>query len=74
MMKKIKKRARRSIRANKEIIFSYKRPEILMRYMTEQGEILPRIESNLTAKQQRQLSTAVKRSRILALTPFTQVL
>lgn len=74
MQKKIKKKARKNIRANASLTFSYKQPDLLLRYMTEQGEILPRIETNLTAKQQRQLSTAVKRARFLALVPFTQVL
>lgn len=74
MQKKIKKRARKNIKANIHLTFSYKQPELLLRYMTEQGEILPRTETNLTAKQQRQLSTAVKRARFLAMVPFTQVL
>ncbi len=74
MQRKIKKRTRKSIKANVHLTFSYKQPDLLTRYMTEQGEILPRVETNLTAKQQRQLATAVKRARHLAMVPFTQVL
>lgn len=51
---------------------SYKQSDILAHYVTEQGHILPRQVSGLTAKQQRQLAREVKRARHLALLPFTQ--
>ena len=41
------------------------------RYVTDRGKIVPRRISGLCAKHQRQLTTAVKRSRHLALLPFT---
>jgi small subunit ribosomal protein S18 len=53
---------------------TYKNVGLLRRLVTEQGAILPREESGLTQKQQRKLSTAVKRARHLALLPFTQTL
>ncbi|NIP27331.1 MAG: 30S ribosomal protein S18 [Phycisphaerae bacterium] len=44
--------------------------KLLVRYLTEQGKIVPRRTSGNTAKQQRQLATAIKRARHLALLPF----
>ena len=48
----------------------YKDPEFLMRFLNNQGKILPRRMTGLTAKQQRDLTLAVKRARIVALLPF----
>lgn len=48
----------------------YKDVELLRKFITERGKILPRRITGLTAKQQRDLTTAVKRARILALLPF----
>lgn len=48
----------------------YKDIDLLKRYLNEQGKILPRRITNVTAKFQRQLTRAVKRARHLALLPF----
>ncbi|MDA0378672.1 MAG: 30S ribosomal protein S18 [Bacteroidetes bacterium] len=48
----------------------YKDTELLKRYHNEQGKILPRRITNVSAKFQRQLTRAVKRARHLALIPF----
>ena len=48
----------------------YKNTELLLRYLNEQGKILPRRITNISAKQQRQLTRAIKRARHLALLPF----
>ena len=40
------------------------------RYVTERGKIVPRRISGNCAKHQRQLTTAIKRARIIALLPF----
>jgi small subunit ribosomal protein S18 len=48
----------------------YKDVDLLRRFITERGKILPRRITGLTAKQQRQLTQSVKRARILALLPF----
>jgi small subunit ribosomal protein S18 len=48
----------------------YKDVDLLRRFITERGKILPRRITGLTAKQQRDLTQAVKRARILALLPF----
>jgi len=44
--------------------------KLLVRYLTEQGKIVPRRTSGNTPQQQRQLSIAIKRARHLALLPF----
>jgi small subunit ribosomal protein S18 len=48
----------------------YKDVELLRKFITERGKILPRRITGLTAKQQRDLTMAIKRARILALLPF----
>jgi len=49
----------------------YKDTARLKRYITERGKILPRRISGNCAAHQRQLTTAIKRARIMALLPFT---
>ena len=48
----------------------YKDVDLLKKLITERGKILPRRLTGLTAKQQRDLTNAVKRARIVALLPF----
>jgi small subunit ribosomal protein S18 len=48
----------------------YKEVDLLRKFITERGKILPRRITGLTAKQQRDLTTAVKRARMIALLPF----
>ena len=48
----------------------YKDVDLLRKFITERGKILPRRITGLTAKQQRALTVAINRARILALLPF----
>ncbi len=48
----------------------YKDLDLLKRFVNEQGKILPRRITGLSAKYQRQLTRAIKRARHLALLPF----
>ena len=48
----------------------YKEIARLRRYINERGKILPRRMSGTCAKHQRQLSTAIKRARTIALLPY----
>jgi len=48
----------------------HKDVELLKKFVTERGKILPRRITGLTAKQQRQLTFAIKRARILGLLHF----
>jgi len=49
----------------------YKQAEALRRFITDEGKIRPRRQTGTCAKHQRQLSRAIKRSRHVALLPFT---
>lgn len=49
----------------------YKDVAKLRRFVTERGKILPRRISGNCAKHQRQMTTAIKRARNVALLPFT---
>jgi small subunit ribosomal protein S18 len=48
----------------------YKDDRMLRRYLTERGKIIPRRVTGVCARHQRQLTTAIKRGRVLALLPF----
>lgn len=49
----------------------YKDTARLRRYISERGKIMPRRISGNCAKHQRQVTLAIKRSRHVALLPFT---
>ena len=49
----------------------YKDLETLKAYVSETGKIVPSRITGTKAKYQRQLSTAVKRARYIALLPYT---
>ena len=49
----------------------YKDLETLKQYVSETGKIVPSHITGTKAKYQRQMATAVKRSRYLALLPYT---
>ncbi|MGR6871013.1 30S ribosomal protein S18 [Pseudomonas sp. HK3] len=49
----------------------YKDLEVLKGYVTETGKIVPSRITGTKAKYQRQLATAIKRSRYVALLPYT---
>ena len=49
----------------------YKDLDTLKQYVSETGKILPSRITGTKAKYQRQLATAVKRARYLALLPYT---
>jgi small subunit ribosomal protein S18 len=48
----------------------YKDLNLLKNYVTETGKIVPSRISGTNARYQRQLSTAIKRARYLALIPY----
>lgn len=48
----------------------YKDPNFLLKFVNEQGRILPRRLTGTSLKYQRALSIAIKRARHLALLPF----
>ncbi|MDR2095802.1 MAG: 30S ribosomal protein S18 [Treponema sp.] len=48
----------------------YKESDVLRRFITERGKILPRRITGTCAKHQRALALAIKQARIIALLPF----
>lgn len=57
--------------ADKVVSIDYKDVPKLRKFITERGKILPRRISGTCAKHQRTLTEAIKRSRNIALLPFT---
>lgn len=50
----------------------YKDVDLLKKYVSDRGKILPRRVTGTTAKYQRKLAIAIKRARHMALLPFAQ--
>src|SRR5690606_8302658 len=48
----------------------YKDPDYLLKFVNEQGKILPRRLTGTSLKYQRKVSVAIKRARHLALMPY----
>jgi len=53
------------------LVIDYKYPDVLKRFVTERGKIIPRRISGATAKQQRQIALAVKQARFLGLLHYS---
>ncbi len=56
--------------SNNKININYLEIEILKKFITSEGKILPSRRTGLNAKNQRLLSKAVKKARLLSLLPF----
>ena len=65
-----KKTRRQPFKLKPTATIDYKQVDILLAFSTEHGKIKSRRSTNLTLKQQRQLSKAIKRARYLHLLPF----
>ncbi len=57
--------------ADTSLEIDHKNPDLLRQFVTERFKILPARVTGTCARHQRELTTAVKRARILALLPFT---
>ena len=68
--KKRKYLMRRKRTLDQGIIIDYKNPDILKRFVTDRGKIIPRRISGASQEQQRKITLAVKRARYLALLPY----
>ena len=58
--------------ADKTEVIDYKDVEKLKKYVTERGKILPKRITGTCAMHQREVTTAIKRARIVALLPYIQ--
>ena len=68
------RRARRELQLPKECklcidsaVIDYKNPDLLKKFMTERGKILPRRISGNCARHQRAITRAIKRARVMLL-------
>lgn len=57
--------------ADKNVVIDYKAADMLRRFIAEDGKIRPRRQTGTCARHQRELATAIKRARHLALLPFS---
>jgi small subunit ribosomal protein S18 len=57
--------------ADKTENIDYKDVEKLKKYVTDRGKILPKRVTGTCAIHQREVTTAIKRARIVALLPYT---
>jgi small subunit ribosomal protein S18 len=57
--------------ADRDIRFDYKETKMLGHFLTEDGKILPRRITGNCAFHQRGMTQAIKRSRLIALLPFS---
>lgn len=53
-----------------EDYIDYKDTKKLQKFLTDQGKIIPRRITGLSAKQHRELVTAIKRARHIAVMPY----
>jgi small subunit ribosomal protein S18 len=51
---------------------NYKNVELLKKYTTKFGKIVPRYYSGVTLKNQKKLANAIKKARVMALIPFVK--
>ena len=65
-----KRRKADYIAANHIEYIDYKDIELLKRFISERGKILPRRVTGTSAKNQRKLTIAIKRARIMGLLAF----
>jgi small subunit ribosomal protein S18 len=56
--------------ANKIDYVDYKETNILRRFINDRGKIMPSRQTGNTAKQQRMISSAIRKAREMALLPF----
>ena len=67
---KIRKRKNCYFTENKIAHIDYKDDRLLRKFVNERGKIVSRKMSGTSARYQRELATAIKRARHLALLPF----
>ncbi len=69
-MAKIKRKKTCYFKENNIEFIDYKDEKLLKRFITERGKIIPRRISGTSTFYQRQLATAIKRARHMAILPY----
>jgi len=57
--------------SNKDLVLDYKNPDQLKKFINDKGKILPRRATGACAKHQRDITLVIKRSRHIAMLPYT---
>lgn len=57
---------------DKNFVLDYKNIDIMKKFVNDKGKILPRRTTGACAKHQRDITTAIKRARAIAILPYTQ--
>jgi small subunit ribosomal protein S18 len=65
------RRKRVSPLADPNVVIDYKNPQLLKHFLTDRGKIVPARITGVTARQQRSITKAIKRARLLALLPYS---
>jgi len=68
----IKFRYKKKVLDIRGLEIDYRKPEILQRFISKTGKILPRRMTGATAKIQRKIAKEIKRARMANLLPFTK--
>ena len=58
--------------SDKNLVLDYKNPEQLRKFISDKGKILPRRNTGMCAKHQRDITTTVNRCRHIAMLPYSQ--
>ena len=58
--------------SDKNLVLDYKNADQLKKFINDKGKILPRRATGACAKHQRDITTAVKRARHIAVLPYPQ--
>lgn len=66
----VQQRQKRKNRLGDVEFVDYKNVDLLQRFINDQGKLLPRRITGVTAKQQRAVTQAIKRARQMALLPY----
>ena len=69
-MAKVKRKKTCYFKENNIEFIDYKDEKLLKRFITERGKIIPRRISGTSTYYQRQLATAIKRARHMAILPY----
>jgi small subunit ribosomal protein S18 len=65
------RRKRVSPLADPNVVIDYKNPQLLKHFLTDRGKIVPARITGVSARQQRAITKAIKRARLLALLPYS---
>jgi small subunit ribosomal protein S18 len=65
-------RFKKRVLDTRNLVIDYKTPEVLEKFISKTGKILPRRMTGATARVQRKISREIKRSRMIRILPFSK--